>query len=57
MNTLKEIRAGIVSSHDEPKFSVPGTVLQFLSAPEQNGSDTSVMTGIDDPSQPLMGGQ
>ena len=35
----------VLSAGDQPVFSVVGTLLQFLSTPEQNRADVSVMLG------------
>ncbi len=35
----------IIHSAEEPMFAVVGTLLQFISTPEQNRSNLSVMRG------------
>jgi hypothetical protein len=35
----------VIRTGDEPTFAVVGTLLQFLSTPDQNGASLSVMRG------------
>jgi hypothetical protein len=37
----------IVRTADEPMFTVPGILLEFVSTPDQNGGNLSVMRGAE----------
>lgn len=46
MNThTNEVLGAIICASEQPMFSVVGTLLQFVSTPEQNGANLSVMRG------------
>jgi len=44
-NSTKTLTNSVVHASEQPTYAVVGTLLQFVSTPEQNGGNLSVMRG------------